>query len=75
MPREPAQKAKLTITFEDGSIKEIPIDGAIALKLHEPQRQSLFFGQTKGGSWVMTYDLRIMDGKQMRSMELTKTPQ
>ena len=76
MPEQaPAQTGKLTITFTDGSQKEIGIKSAIELKLTGEARQSLYFGQTKNGEWVMTYDARLMDGKKLQSMELTKVNQ
>ena len=63
MASQPKDRAKLTITFEDGSTKEIIMEKAIELKV--PGQQEICFRPDKKGNWSMIYYTDTFEGNKL----------
>lgn len=63
MASQPKNRAKLTITFEDGSTKEIVMEKAIEIKV--PEQQEICFRPDKNGNWSMIYYTDTFEGKKL----------
>lgn len=64
--------ATLTLSFEDGSEKIIPLKNAIELGVGPSAKQSLEFRETNSGEWVMAFTRPLFDGKKIKSATFVK---
>lgn len=65
--------ALLTISFDDGTTKQIVVDKAIEVDTSSTQ-QELSFRRTKKG-WVMAFTKSLLDGKKLANDFLTASKQ
>ncbi len=63
---------KLTLTFEDGTFREIVLKKAIEINLTGEHKQSLEFRETKSGEWIMSFTKSLFGDKKIRQIEASK---
>lgn len=66
-----AMTASLTITFEDGTTKELPLCGN-AIEIDHNRLQEIRFGQTKKG-WMFSFTKPTMEGKKIREIKFSNS--
>lgn len=68
------QKARLTITFEDGTQETIQLERAIQINTGEDALQCVEFRQTRAGGWVMAFTAALWKGRKFTKIEAEKLP-
>ncbi len=67
-----SRPATLTLTFEDGSSKQIDVHVAIEIDVSPERKQSIEFRQSSNGKWVMSFTKPIFEGKRIESIAFVK---
>lgn len=63
------QNARLTVTFKDGSAKEIILKKIIVID--KPGKQEMSFRETSNGEWVVAVTKSMLENKQLAQDFLT----
>jgi hypothetical protein len=75
MDEEPRMTALLTITFTDGTTKELDLGSAcVEINLPPESRQSIAVNQTHKGEFRLSFTKPLMEGKRFQKIVIEKMP-
>ncbi len=65
-------KATLTLTFEDGSTRELELQHAVEIGVGPQAKESISFHQKASGEWIMAFTKPTFQGKKISTVKMEK---